>query len=180
VISHSVGATGMGIGFKEASDSIVEGNDVVYCGIGISSDLSPFQPDSTITIKDNRIAYNGVGIAFSGEKEGTTIEGNVFEGNIDQVSQAGGGTSMNNTWRGNYWDDYQGFDRNRDGRGDTPYELYAFSDRIWMETPSARFFKNAPLMEALDFLERLAPFSAPELILRDEAPVFVKPERGTP
>lgn len=180
VISHSVGAAGMGIGFKEASNSVVEGNDVVYCAIGISSDLSPFEPDSTVSIKANRIAYNGVGIAFSGEKEGTTVEDNVFEGNIDQVAQSGGGSSMNNTWRGNYWDDYQGFDRNRDGQGDTPYELYAFTDRIWMETPNARFFKNAPLMEALDFLERLAPFSAPELILRDEAPVFVKPERGTP
>ncbi|MEW6434770.1 MAG: nitrous oxide reductase family maturation protein NosD [Myxococcota bacterium] len=180
VISHSVGATGMGIGFKEASNSVVEGNDIVYCALGISSDLSPYQPDSTVTIRNNRIAYNGVGLAFTGDKTGTLVEGNVFEGNIDQVSQSGGGTAMNNTWRGNYWDDYQGFDRNRDGQGDTPYELYAFTDRIWMETPNARFFKNAPLMEALDFLERLAPFTAPELVLRDEAPVFLKPERGTP
>lgn len=180
VVSHSVGATGMGIGFKEASDSVVEGNDVVYCAIGISSDLSPFLPDSTVTIRNNRIAYNGVGMTFTGDKVGTVVEGNVFEGNIDQVAQSGGGTAMNNTWRGNYWDDYQGFDRNRDGQGDTPYELYAFTDRLWMEAPNARFFKNAPLMEALDFLERLAPFSAPELVLKDEAPVFFKPERRTP
>jgi ferredoxin len=33
-------------------------------------------------------------------------------------------------------------------------------------------------MELLDFLERLAPFSTPDLILRDEKPRFVKPERG--
>ncbi|MEW5741663.1 MAG: nitrous oxide reductase family maturation protein NosD [Myxococcota bacterium] len=180
VVSHSVGATGMGIGFKEASDSIVEGNDVVYCAVGISSDLSPYDPESTVSIRNNRIAYNGVGLSFTGDKTGTVVEGNVFEGNIDQVSQSGGGSAMNNTWRGNYWDDYQGFDRNQDGQGDTPYELYAFTDRIWMETPNARFFKNAPLMEALDFLERLAPFSSPELILRDERPVFLKPERRTP
>jgi nitrous oxidase accessory protein len=32
-------------------------------------------------------------------------------------------------------------------------------------------------MELLDFLERLAPFSSPDLILRDEKPRFVKPER---
>jgi len=178
VISHSVGATGMGIGFKEASDSVVEGNDVVYCALGISSDLSPYDPDSTVSIKNNHIAYNGVGLTFTGDKVGTVIEGNVFEGNIDQVSQSGGGSAMNNTWRGNYWDDYQGFDRDRDGQGDTPYELYAFTDRLWMEQPNARFFKNAPLMEALDFLERLAPFSSPELVLRDESPVFMKPERG--
>ena len=31
--------------------------------------------------------------------------------------------------------------------------------------------------EFLDFLERLAPFSKPDLILRDEKPRFIKPER---
>lgn len=178
LISHSNGATGMGIGFKEASDSVVENNDIVYCAIGISSDLSPFQPDSTIHIRGNHIAYNGVGLSLTGDRVGTTVEGNVFEGNIDQVSQSGGGSAMNNRWHANYWDDYEGFDRNGDGRGDTPYELYALSDRIWMETPTARFFKNAPLMEVLDFLERLAPFSSPELLLRDDAPVFFKPVSG--
>jgi nitrous oxidase accessory protein len=179
VISHSVGATGMGIGFKEASDSVVEGNQVIYCAVGIGSDLSPYQPDSTITIKDNRIAYNGVGLSFLGDKEGTTVEGNVFEGNIDAVARNSSGATLNNLFHANYWDDYQGFDRDGDAVGDTPYELYAYSDRLWMEEPTARFFKNAPLMEAIDFLERLAPFSSPELIVRDEAPRFVKP-RGVP
>lgn len=176
LISHSVGATGMGIGFKEASDSVVEGNRVVYCAVGIGSDLSPYEPGSTISIKDNRIAYNGVGLSFVGDKEGTTVEGNVFEGNIDAVAKSGGGGAMNNVFRANYWDEYQGFDRNGDAVGDTPYELYAYSDRLWMEEPTARFFKNAPLMEAIDFLERLAPFSSPELLVRDELPRFVKPE----
>jgi nitrous oxidase accessory protein len=32
-----------------------------------------------------------------------------------------------------------------------------------MEMPQARFFKTSPVMELLDFLERLAPFSSPEL-----------------
>ena len=44
-----------------------------------------------------------------------------------------------------------------------------------MEFPAARFFRNSPVMESLDFLERLAPFSTPTLILRDEAPIFNKP-----
>jgi nitrous oxidase accessory protein len=40
--------------------------------------------------------------------------------------------------------------------------------------PTARFFKTAPVMELLDFLERLAPFSSPELTLKDALPRFVK------
>jgi len=84
--------------------------------------------------------------------------------------QVGGTTGGLNEWRGNYWDDYQGFDRDGDGVGDTPYELYAFADQIWIELPPARFFKTAPVMELLDFLERLAPFSSPELTLKDAKP----------
>ena len=36
--------------------------------------------------------------------------------------------------------------------------------------PAAKFFRNAIVLELLDFLERLAPFSSPMLILRDAAP----------
>jgi nitrous oxidase accessory protein len=176
IISRSNGPTGMGIGFKEASNAVIENNEIIYCAVGIASDLSPFQPGSTILFKNNRIAYNGIGILFNSFREGNIMHGNAFEGNITHVAMGGGGSAKLNDWRGNYWDDYQGFDRDRNGIGDTPYELYAYADRIWMEIPPARFFKNAPLMEALDFLERLAPFSSPELILRDEAPLFNKPK----
>jgi nitrous oxidase accessory protein len=33
------------------------------------------------------------------------------------------------------------------------------------------------VLELLDFLERLAPFSSPELTLRDERPRFERPQR---
>lgn len=174
VISHATGATGMGIGFKEASNTTVENNDVIYCAIGIASDLSPFQPDSKIWIRGNRIAYNGVGILFNSEREGNIVTGNAFEGNLIHVAVNGAGSAQSSEWRDNYWDDYEGFDHDRDGRGDTPYDLYAYADRIWMELPQAMFFKSAPFMEVLDFLEKLAPLSNPTLILRDEAPRFDK------
>jgi nitrous oxidase accessory protein len=178
VISHSNGPTGMGIGFKESSATLVEGNEIIYNALGLSADLSPFQPDTKIILKNNRIAYNGIAINFNSSLENYEVTGNTFEGNITNLAVAAGGNARGNLWRGNYWDDYQGFDRNNDGVGDMPYELYAYADRIWMEVPYARFFKNAPLMEAIDFLEKLAPFSSPELMLRDDAPLFHKPARA--
>jgi len=180
VISHATGATGMGIGFKEASGTLVENNEIIYCGIGVGSDLSPFQPDSTIEFKGNRFAYNGIGILFNSETGGNNLRDNVFEGNLTQVSYGsrGGADNANkNTWSANFWDDYQGFDRNGDGIGDQKHELYSYADQIWIELPMARFFRSSPVLELLDFLERLAPFSTPDLILRDEQPRFVKPER---
>ena len=180
IISHATGATGMGIGFKEASGTIIENNEIIYCGIGIGSDLSPFQPDSTIEIRGNRFAYNGIGILFNSETGGNNVRDNVFEGNLTQVTYGGRSDNAHvtkNFWEANYWDDYQGFDRNGDGIGDQIHENYAYADQIWIEMPIARFFRSSPVMELLDFLERLAPFSTPDLVLRDEKPRFVKPAK---
>jgi ferredoxin-type protein NapG len=114
---------------------------------------------------------------FTSELGGNVATDNVFEGNLTHVAQAGRNSGGLNEWRGNHWDDYQGFDRDGDNVGDTPYELYAYADRIWMEIPQARFFKTSPALELLDFLERLAPFSTPDLMLKDEKPRFRKQER---
>jgi len=102
-----------------------------------------------------------------------------LEGNLTNVVQSGRGKALLNQWHGNYWDDYEGFDLQHKGTGATPYESYAYTDLIWIETPEARFFRNSPVMELLDFLERLAPFSAPELQVRDDAPLLVKPRVGS-
>jgi nitrous oxidase accessory protein len=155
---------------------VVEDNEIIYCAVGIGSDLSPFQPDSKIWIRKNRFAYNGIAVKLTSELGGNVVTDNVFEGNLTSVVQAGRGKSGLNEWLGNFWDDYQGFDRNGDGTGDTPYELYAYADQIWIEMPPARFFKTAPVMELLDFLERLAPFSSPEMTLKDDKPRFLRPE----
>lgn len=179
IISHATGATGMGLGFKESSDILLENNEVIYCAVGVGSDLSPFQPDTTIRFVNNRFAFNGIAIQLTSELGGNEMHGNTFEGNLTDVFQAGRGRAegVKNKWEGNYFDTYQGFDRDEDGAGDTPHEEYAYADRIWMEIPNARFFKTSPVLELLDFLERLAPFSTPDLQARDEKPLYIKPER---
>jgi nitrous oxidase accessory protein len=176
LVSHANGAAGMAIGFKESSDSDIEGNEFIYCAVGVGSDLSPFQPGTTIRFRNNRFAYNGIAVNFNSELGGNLFADNIFEGNLNHVILNGRGSAGRNQWRGNYWDDYQGFDRNGDGIGDTPYELYAYADQVWIDVPLARFFKTAPILELLDFLERLAPFSTPQMQARDEAPRYRKPQ----
>ena len=169
-ISHAVGPTGIGIGFKETSDLTIENNEVLYCAAGLSLDLSPFQPETTNRFTGNLIAYNGIGVRLLNDWEGNEFRGNRFAGNLTQVFVSSGRTADRNLWEGNYWSDYQGFDRDRDGVGDTPHELWAWADRIWRDVPYAQFYLGSPLLEALDFLERLAPFTEPDLVLRDETP----------
>ena len=171
-VIRSVGTTGMGIGYKETSGVTAIGNKILYCSTGIYSDVSPYQPDSTNVFKNNLIAYSSIGIRFHNDWHGNVFTGNSFEGNITQIGVEGADTAIHNTWKGNYWDDYEGFDRDHNGIGDTPYELYSYADRLWLDVPPVQFFKGSPMLEVLDFLERLAPFSPPSLVLRDKVPMM--------
>jgi nitrous oxidase accessory protein len=171
-ISHGRGATAMGIGFKESSNVLVEGNTILDCAKAIYLDISPYEPDTTNRFIGNRIGYNGVGIVFHSQWHGNVFRNNDFKGNFTQVTVRGGGDATGHEWSDNHWDDSEGFDRDGDGVGDTPYELYAYADRLWVDLPPAAFFRGSPLFEAIDFLDRLAPFTKATLILRDELPNF--------
>ena len=179
-IAHSQGTTGMGIGMKETSDVIIENNQILYNATGIYSDVSPYQPDTTNVMTDNLIAFNGIGMLFHTPWWGNVARNNTFKDNITQIVVDGNGGATKNVWEGNHWDDYEGFDQNSDQIGDTPYELYAYADRIWMDRPDAGFFMGTPLLGTLDFLEQLAPFSEPTLLLRDEKPLILAAKRTVP
>jgi len=121
-ISHGLGATGMGIGMKESSDVTLEDNTIVYCATGIYMDVSPYQPDTTNRIKRNYLAFNSIGMLFHNDWTGNVLEDNRFESNFVQVSVNAGASARRNDWDGNYWGDYQGFDRDGDGIGDSVHE----------------------------------------------------------
>lgn len=170
IVSRASGATGVGIGMKETSDVVLQGNKLLYNAVGMYLDVSPYQPDTTNRISDNLVAFNNIGVRFLNDWRGNDFKNNKFKSNITQVAVSDGGSAKNNDWTGNYWDDYEGFDLNKDGIGDTPHEFYSYADRIWMDVPPAQFFKGSPMLEVLDFLERLAPFTSPEMVFRDSQP----------
>lgn len=184
-IAHGQGATGMGIGLKETSDVTIEDNEIVYCATGLYLDVSPFQPETTNRIRRNRIGLNGIGVLFHNDWTGNLLRDNRFESNYVQVSVNARASAARNDWSGNYWDDYAGFDRNQDGIGDSPYEKRVYADRLWMDVPYASFFRGSPVLSLLDFLERLAPFSEPIVLLQDDGPkmtaadVEAAPKRDT-
>ena len=168
-VAHALDGGGAGIAFKDSGNALVEGNQILHCAAGLSAN-APLNAEAALTVRNNRFAHNIVGMYFYGEKGGHRIEANRFDNNLTQVAVSAAGVGEANLWQGNAWSDYQGFDRNHDGIGDTPHEVWLYSDRIWMETPRAKFFGHSPALELLDFLEKLAPFASPALILRDPAP----------
>ena len=168
-IIHAMDASGAGIALKEISAALVVGNEIVHCAHGIMAD-SATNPLNRIVFINNLIAHNITGVYFYGIKGNHIAIGNTFRSNLWPVSIIGDGDPLSDIWDGNYWDTYEGFDLNHDGIGDRPHEIYTYADRIWMDTPKAKFFRSSPVLELLDFLEQLAPFSAPNLLLRDNAP----------
>ena len=168
-VMNSRGASGTGLTFKESGQCIVEDNDVLHCSVGAKTN-DPMSPDAIISFHRNRFAHNIAGMDFYGENGGHLVHENRFEKNLVQVTVSAPMSARGQDWADNSWDDYEGFDRDGDGIGDVPYEVYSFADRIWQETPQATFFRNAPAMELIDFLERLAPFASPQLTLSDPRP----------
>ncbi len=176
-IMSSIGTTGMGIGLKDASNFIIKNNTVLYCAKGFYIDRSPFDPTSKNYIVGNRILYNAIGMHFHSLSTNNIIRKNVFKGNIENVYDDSGRIhSVMNKWEENYWDDYEGFDKNKDGIGDTPYTLYYYADKMWLLNPNVRFFYGSPVISILNFLAKLAPFSQPVKLLSDPKPLMHEQE----
>lgn len=162
-------STGSALAIKESSQVEVDNNEFAHCAIGLIVN-SPIHPENITNLHHNRFIYNDVAMYFYGEKGGHKIHDNYFKENHTEVMVSGVSSALYNDWRRNYWDDYDGYDHDGDGVGDLPHEIYIYADRIWMDRPMARFYRGSPVLELVDFAERLAPFSPPRLILRDPEP----------
>lgn len=171
-ITRGNGPAGMGIGLKEASGLTVENNQILSNAIGLYIDGSPFDADDANTFRGNQFAFNGAAVQLHSDIEGNTFKQNAFKGNYSDVVSRGGNGATKTIWDSNYWDAYEGFDRTNRGIGDTPFEVYSYTDRIWSDIPMTSFYRGSLVIESIDFLSRLAPFSKPLLVLRDEHPAM--------
>ncbi len=161
----------MCLGMKETSSNEIIGNRFLYSSVGVYIDHSPFEEFKTNVFERNEIAFCNVGVQFHSELEGNVFRFNIFKDNLTQVAVRGN-TANDNVWEYNCWDDYQGFDRDDNNLGDTPYILLEYVEHLWDNKPQVRFFFGTPVLALLDFLEKLAPFTPPRFILEDPHPVY--------
>ena len=171
VIKSSLGATGMGIGLKDVSNFTLKNNTVLYNAQGLYIDRSPFEPGTNNWILGNNILYNAEALHFHSLSENNILKNNIIKGNIeDIVNDSRGAKTNENEIVGNYWDNYEGFDKNNDNIGDTPHQVYQYADQLWVYNPDVKFFYGSPVISLLNFLARLAPFSKPVFLLEDKEP----------
>ena len=172
VIKYSTGGTGVGIGLKESDNMTIKHNQIVYCTAGMYFDLSPFQPDRYNFVKANEIAYNVIGVDFNSALPRNIFKGNAFIDNLETIKVHGNGTVTESVWEGNYYSDYQGFDRDNDGYGDAVHHQDIYLDTLWMDDDWVRFFYGSPVISVVNLLAKLAPISEPRRLMSDQSPVF--------
>lgn len=173
----SSGAGGMGLGTKEAGSLDVRGNHFAHNETAVYLDNTPLDQDDHDTFEGNTFALNDNAVIFHGRTQGNRFLYNAFASNRRQVVVEGGGDALDARFRGNYFDDYQGYDLNEDGHGDIPYELRSLSEQLTASHPELQFFRGTPALGVVEALGRLVPLFAPKTIVSDPEPAMIDPTR---
>lgn len=176
VIQDSNQPDGMGIGNKDSVGMLCRDNLIVRNTIGAYIDVSPASLRDANRLDRNLFALNGTAVVFHATERNTMFIDNSFRDNQILVAVEGGGDAMGVKWESNYFDDYQGYDLNRDGRGDVPYELRSLSNELTGSYPELKFFQGAPALAMLDSVSHILPLFDPKLILSDPSPRMAPPK----
>ncbi len=181
--SESQGAVEFGVLLNETKDSIVRGNKAVKThnrrgrreldteGKGLFIYGAGANIVENNTFEGNDV---GIGIALGGEEN--TLTRNRIINNRLQVRYVG---SSRLEWSsgkiGNYWSGYQGWDLNRDGIGDVPYQPNDSLDRLFWLYPQIRFLMESPLIVLLKFMTAKFDFDKDKGVT-DAYPLIVDPD----
>ncbi len=164
-------ASGYGLLFKDVDNVELVGNLIHHNTIGLTMEGAPLTPGTYMRLRDNLIGFNQVALFLS-----TTVAaefgGNSFTGNLRQVETKGGSLEHSNRWqldgRGNYWDDYQGYDADGDGMGDMPYHYRTAYDELIKENEALKAFSYTPAQTAIDLASRWFPvYTNPPAVVDD-------------
>jgi nitrous oxidase accessory protein len=176
---HREGASAYGVLLKDIADLVLERNELLSNRVGIYADSTPLGPGRKAFVRDNTFAGNDAALALQ-SNVALTFAGNRVENNLTVVRTEGGGISRKSEWteegRGNYWDDYRGFDRDGDGVGDLPYQYEAVMNEMMTRSPLSRAFLYTPAHVALESGARLFPVYRPAPLVVDDSPLMQSPE----
>lgn len=162
------GASAYGILLKDISDSHIQQNKFVGNTVGIHMEGS-----SRIIINKNEFRSNGWAIKVQASCDDNQFNHNNFFANSFDV--ATNGTMTLNKFSGNYWDKYEGYDLNRDGRGDVPYHPVSMYAMIVEQNPTTLILMRSFMVSLLDRAEKAIPSLTPES-LADASPM-IKPNK---
>lgn len=161
------GAASYGLLLKEIRDSRILGNTFRENTVGMYLEGS-----ARNEVTGNTYEANGWAVRVLADAEGNRFSRNVFLRNSFDVST--NSRSNVSTFRGNYWDQYEGYDLDHDGFGDVPFHpVRLFSLLVAQHEPSLILLRSL-FVDLLDAAERVMPVLTPEA-LRDDQPLMQAP-----
>jgi nitrous oxidase accessory protein len=149
------GDAAYGLLLKEISDSHIKGNKFVRNTSGIH-----MEGTSRITVEKNIFEANGWGMKIQASCMDNIIKENNFQGNTFDIST--NGSLVLNTFDGNYWDRYEGYDLDKDHIGDVPYRPLSLFSVIVENTPAAMLLFRSFMVTLLDKTEKILPSLTPD------------------
>lgn len=161
------GPASYGLLLKEIYDSRLEDNRFTHNTTALLADGA-----TRLAARGNLFADNGWAVKLMASTQGAELTGNVFVGNSFDLATNSSGSG--NTLAGNYWDEYQGYDLDRDGRGDVPHRPVRLFSMVVERNEPALMLLRSPIVAVLDRAERVLPSLTPET-LADAAPLMRRP-----
>lgn len=164
VFNENWGDASYGLLLKDITDSHIENNTFSKNTTGILMEGS-----NRVQIQHNRFEANGWAMRIQSSCMDNVLTANNFIHNTFDLASNGALTT--NTFKGNYWDKYEGYDLDKDGKGDVPHRPISLYSMIVEKHPIAMLLFRSFMVTLLDRTERMLPSLTPEN-LRDEHPLM--------
>jgi nitrous oxidase accessory protein len=164
------GSAAYGLLLKEVSDPHLERNVFARNTVGLVADGA-----NRIIATGNQFTSNGWALRLDASTVDGRFDDNDFSGNSFDV--ATNSRAPSTTFKGNYWDDYRGYDLNRDGKGDVPHRPVRLFSVIAEHHPASLILMRSTFASLLDIAERALPSLTPDLLI-DPAPSMTRHDRG--
>ncbi len=152
------GPSAYGLLLKDIDDSEIAGNR--FAGNSVAMLI---EGSTRLRVSGNRFVSNGWAIKLMANAEDNRFEDNRFAGNAFDV--ATNGRRNTSVFAGNSWDQYRGYDLDRDGYGDVPHRPVRFFSLVVQEHEPALILLRSFFVELLDLAERVLPILTPETLV---------------
>lgn len=161
---HNWGTNAYGLLLKEISDATIARNNFIQNTVGIL-----MEGTNRINAVYNNFTSNGWAMRIQASCEQNTVELNNFRGNTFDV--ATNGTRHSNTFAFNYWDNYSGYDLNKDKIGDVAHHPVSMYSMVIEQNPHSLILLRSFMVSLLDKAEKAIPSLTPEF-LQDKKPLM--------
>lgn len=161
IFSDNWGNAAYAILLKDLNDSEIIGNHFERNTVGVLAEGS-----TRITMKDNHFQNNGWALKIMGSCDNVEVKNNNFISNTFDI--ATNASVIENSFDGNYWDKYEGYDLDRNGIGDVPFRPVSLYSMLIERNSSILMLFRSFFVNLMDRAERVLPGLTPEGLIDEE------------